>query len=62
MAWPQRGVGVSKGLATTKKTYLKLYLSYFKNLKKVPFATKLEGRGYKALVAGPLRKNNFFDA
>ena len=31
--------------------FLKLYLSYFETLKKVPFATNLEGGGVKALVA-----------
>ena len=46
---------MGKGLATKKKElFLKLYLSYFKT-KKVPFATKLEGGGGKALVAPQLK-------
>ena len=40
--------------------FLKLYLSYFKTLKKVPFATQLEGG--KAFVAIPLKIRTFFVA
>ena len=50
---PKRG-GWGKGRTTKKK---KLFLKLEKNV-----ATKLEGGGVKALVAGPLKKITFFAA
>ena len=41
MPLSSRGTG-GKGIATEKKLFMKLYLSYFKTKIKVPFATKLE--------------------
>ena len=43
-------------LSLRKKTFLKLFLSYFMT-KKAPFATKLAGGGGKALVAAPLKRD-----
>jgi len=42
------------------KSVFRYFKTKKKNKKKVPMATKLEGEGVKALVAGPLKKNNFF--
>ena len=49
-----------KGLANKKKELFMLYIKAILRLKKVPFATKLEEEGGKALVAIPLTKNDFF--